>query len=526
MVKKIEKIINTINGEFLGIVPPKFEFFKINLLQRTQVIKPIKKNSEEFNINDYTIEINSSEISNSYYEELSKNLKQLFDMSWVQFNWDTKIFLYYTTKYTGEDGFKKQQLTNIFEFLIDFEKKYKEEKAISYSDFNVDKKEFKSYKDEDIVVKYNADLDAFIVLAISFLGSEKYRILANASKQKDKFGNSLIDKNFFDDIYQNKNIDKKMFFIINTYDYAKVKGLIEKNKEEKEIFLNTQEKVVEEYRTDFVSYEEKNIFKFKLKFIEDKKCFEFYSKGFSDPQSDRFGHSVQRSLLARWALNFIFSEEVPGSVMLKDGKMTHVICYEVDTPNFYKVELDIQKGSSLRDKELFIPADNWDRLNRIYNRFLEVNKLFNRPEKTVKIKGVDFLSRASTNVNLTIYPAIYLSEKGDPLFIYQYRSLGGKITFEEDGKTIKKCTENSVSMKGVPITFQEMNEFFTSHLYAEKIKANSIFLNSEIWLGINNKSVLLNEEERKIAFDSIYMHAKLANDIKNDSSVVIKKHKI
>lgn len=525
MAKHKEKIEELLSNTFLGIEIPQLELFSVDLLQKTQIIKRVKTGEEESRENNYTIKINRSNINKSSHGELAKNLQQLFGMSFIPFNWESQTFTYYTSKYTGDDNFKKQQLNNIFDYLKEFEEKYKIEKASSLAVFNKEKLVFNDYKDDEIVVKYHHGLDSFIVLATNFLGKEKYSILANASKEKGSLESSQIESTFFDGLYEHKNRSKKMYFMINSYDYEHVKKLIEIKKEEVSQFLKEQTKVVEENKATFVSYEEKNIFGFKLKFDEEKKCFNFYCRGYAEPTSD-YGEAPDRSLLARWALNFILSEEVidknvPTNLDESEIKETHMHSYEIDLDNHLKVLLDIRKESSLREKSLWVPADNWERLEKMYHRFLKNNELFGREEKSIKLVEANFLLRGSSGVNLKTYPAIYLNEKGNAFFIYSYRSAISRYTYEEDKVTIKKTIPASTTMRGVPISFEELNNFLNNHPLSTHIKMNTIFLNSEIWMRDNNGNTLLTDEERQSAFDNIYMHAKIRNE-----TATVKKAKV
>lgn len=525
MNKRIEKITEIKDGCFLDIEVPALDLFKVKLSHKIESVKKIKTGEVQSMTNDYLIEIDRSSFTRASHQEIASNLQQLFGMSWTSFNWSTNTFNYYTSKYTGDENFKRQQLLNIFDFLKDYELSYITKNSASIESFNKEKATFEPYKDEEIVAKYHEGLDAVVVLAISFLGKDKYAILANASKEKGYFNDISIDKEFFTELYTNKNITKKMYFVVNAYDYAKVKDLIEKKKEEKIIFVNKQEQYIETNKKTFIEHDEKNIFDFKIKFNEERKGFEFFCKGYHEPEPNYFGNYTPRGILAKWALNFILSEKLNQQNIEQQSinqqehielPPTHSLCNDIDLENHYRINLDVQKDSSLREKNLFVPADNWDMLKRVYDRFLEVNSMFNRPEKTIKINDASFLSRGSANVRLDNCPAIYLDAKGNATFVYQYRNVSGRTSKKDPEKTSQGYT----AMKGIDISFKEVQEFFTNHPFAEQIKNNSIFLNTEIWVR-DSQNIQISEDERLEAFNNIYMHAKINNEAK-----AIRKEKV
>ena len=521
MAKRTEIIHENKEGEFLGIKAPALELFKVVLQQRSQSIKQVKTGEITSQVNDYTLSINRTAISKSYHEELANNLKQMFGMNWAPFNWTTQTFNYYTSKYTGDDEFKKNQLTQIFEYLADFEKDYKLKRKQSYSEFHEDKENFENYKDEELVVKYHPELDAVIVLAISFLGTEKYKILAGASKEKGKLGHSSLQESFFDDIYVSKTRSNKMYFIINPYDYQNVKTLIEKKKEEKELFLEKQNEAIEAHKHEFIDYNDKNMFDFKIKFHEDRKCFEFYCKGFHDPTRDFWGRSNPRSILARWALNFIISEELSHDDFIEKREAAQYSdSDEIDLENHYKPTLDIQKDSSSREKQLWVPAEQWQKLQRMLERFKKENEFFQRAEKTLKISDINLLSRSANGVNLSRYPSIYFdkSGKGKAYLIYQYRNVEGRTSYEEDKVTIKKQSSPYLGMKGIELTMKEIDMFLNTHPLSQQIRNNTVYMNSEVWMNNGSQNTALTQEEREHAFENIYMHVKLENETKQAST--------
>lgn len=519
MAKLIETFTETQSGTFLGVSIPELEFFKIELTHNSNVKRLIKSAVEKMRTNDYVLRINRENISDSYHNELSENLKLLFNMNFAAFNKENKTFTYYTTNYSGNDEEKKQRLEKIFIFLKEFEQEYKLTKKESLEAFDKEKDSFENYKDHFFLVKYHKELNSIVVMLKGFVGPEKFKMLARASSRSGSFSSVGVEDEFFDDMEIVKNKDKKRIFIIPPSEYNNMKDLVETVKTEKKVFIQTQEKITQENKDNFINYEEDNVFDFRIKFDEENKVFEFFCKGFSDPTPDMYGRQNPRGLLANWALNFILSEEISDELAENkdspDFENYYADNIEISIPNYFKIKLDLLPASSKREKTLLIPADNWEKINKIYKAFEKQNELFSRPHTTFKLGDPYFVQNRIDGSNLQKYPAIYFDEKGQSYFTYQYRSVSPRKKEEGD---LKSAKEPYLSMKGIKISFAEAEKFLNNHEFSENIKNNTVFLNSEIWMRNKDEkgnATLLNYQERLDAYESIYLNAKLLNTTKS-----------
>lgn len=517
MAKLIEYITKKVDGSFLDITIPNFDFFKIDLSTTISIRKKIKTEEEEVLDTNFQILINRSEVNKSFQQELSNELKAIFKMSFAKFDWHTNSFMYYTNKYQTLDE-KKEILINIFSYLKKFEEKYKIIKDESDIAFNKEKENFESYKDEDFVIKYNKELDTIVVLSLSFMGPDKYKLLSNCSKKVSKFKESGIEEGFFDDLISINSIEKKTCFVIDPSSYIKIKNLIETKKKENEEFLKEQEKIIQQNEDEFDKYHfnEKNVFDFKLNFNNEKKCFEFYCRGYVDPVFNIGGYDQQRGILSQWAIDCIYSEYLPEEERENALGKTHDNHNDISVPYHYKILLDYQKDNSVKEKILYVPADNIERIKKIYNNFSEQNKIFNRPLKSIKLNNLEGLSyRTPGGVNIEKFPVIYIDQKNNILFAFKYLN---KVP-REDKKT-SEIIPGSLTLRGVTISYKEMEEFFENHPMADMLKRNSVFLNSEARLNSNDKQkVQFTEKEREEVWDSIYMHAKLSYELERDKAL-------
>lgn len=519
MAKLIEKVNESIEGQFLDITPPKFDLFEIKLLQKSSYKRVIKTGEEKNREDDFVIRIDRSKISDSNHKELSELLKIAFGMNFAAYNYESKTFTYYTTSYSGTIEEKKARLQKIFSHLIDFENEYKENRKEAIESFNNEKSSFENYNDNLLMVKYNEKLDCVVVMLKVRVDISMYRVLAKVKSKMGTLEQVDIDSDFFDDIEVVKGKEKKSCFVIPPTEYINIKNFIEKVKENKATFLNNQKEYSLKNKEFFKEYTEENIFDFKLKFDEEQQAFEFYCKGCTKPSIDAFGRQAERSTLAYWAINFILSEEVLEEETTKedfDKRYEHTS--EIAEQLKYKIALDLLPNSSAKDRKMFIPADNAEKLSRIYENFIRENELFSRPVKTLRVEDASILGGSIAGVNLKKSPFIFFDEKGKTFLVYQFRTVSSR-----------KTDNIYLSLKGVQINMKEVDNFLNNHPFSDMIKRNTFYFNSEMWLRDkkSNQGVptLITEEERESAFNSIYLHASLQQNNSAENKVK-KKNKI
>lgn len=542
---KYETLIN--NGSFLGITPPEYEHFKIELIETTKIGK--KGLEEVSRENNFQLKIVSS-IAQAYKEKLDELLKIAFKLNWAPYDYREKAYNYYT-KYIAEDE-KKDRLTAIFQTLKDFEVYYKDAVKESIKVFNEDALDKKSYDDHEVVVKYNEEKKCFVVLAIRFLGAGKYPLLANAAFKKGTISTTNYkESGFFDEFVDWEKYKKKdlYFFEINPESYLEIRNLIEIKKKEKEIYIEEQEKFLEETNiNDLANFEEENIFDLKIKYNEEQKMFEFFCKGYFEPE--RFGYSKSpRSFLSRLAVNYILSKELSdeefhdnfGSMYgfqeqeKKELKNDFVRDDDLDlSGQRFKYNLKFLEQSTKREKKLFLPLSYNNVLKEIIQNFENNRHLFGKKIKEIKIKNHNPIM-AETYLNKS-YPTIYLNDDGKCYFILATREtsevLPGQVLKSEVNEhgelvplKVSKGKSASFSMKALEITHKEALFYFFEHAWANKIEENSIYLNSELWMTNENKPQL-NQEDRKKSFDILLLHNKIQSEANKTEAKKVKKLKI
>lgn len=536
---------------FMGIAPPNYEKFAVKLIEKVTIGNEKKSRNEVSRVHNYELSIEIKDIAESHLKELGEQLKDLFQLKWVPYDWKTKTYNYYTSSYQ-EESVKRSQLTQIFDYLKEFENEYGNKVAHSIDLFNQDAISKKSYKDHEIVVKYDEVSKNFVVLALLFIGGEKYSLLSKASLEHGKLSDSLLQKDFFSDLI---DLGKKdpLYFMIKPDSYISVRDLIEKKVQENIQFNDEQKQYAINFKEeDLPLYNKPNIFDFKIDFNKETNCFHFYCKGYYESINPISGYYIPRNIINSIALNFILSEEI------QDNELINIYPNKfhdkgINRDGYYKIPLDFIPSSSKKDKELILPANYIEKLTKIKNNFLQIEDLFSRPEKTIKIIDNDFLSNASTGF-MTTYPTIFLADKGKMFLICNYRNVAGnqnKIYAEADRiyqESLKEFLNNesepilenkpinkkiiverpfSINMKGVAITFEEMEYFLNKHPWAEQIRANTVYMNTEIWMKGKNANFGISQQDRETMFTALHLNALLANVEKpNVVKKELKKKKI
>lgn len=538
---------------FIDIKPPEYQYFKIDLIQVDSVTKEKKSGKEVKRTHDYKLNIDASKINNDHIPELSAVLKDLFHLAWAPYTFTTKTYKYFTTR-QQEQSVKHSQLTQIFEYLQEFELEYNKKIANSIELFHKDSVSKQSYSDAEVVVKFDEEKQAFVILALSYLGAEKYGQLSKASFEKGTLEDQYPDS-FFEGLVEEKRIQNKkkkiFYFLVEPQSYLSVKNLIEKQTKENIEFYEAQTNLVKTLTVeDLPLYNKPNIFDFKIEFNDSLKCFIFYSKSFNKSMYE--GNQTPRSLIGKIAVNYIYSEEIIDEEIFSLYPNNHNDD-EIDFPNHKKIILDFKPGSSVKDKKFIVAATDIAKMQKLKDNFLKCEELFSRPQTVIKIVENDII-----NGSYKKHPAMYLDEKGNIFLILSYRNIAGNTNTtqnyldnyypiikdsnptEEDFSQIlddlsklpkklpkmKKERLSSVNMTGIPITYPEFMHFITEHPWAKNIKDNSFSLNTDIWLKGENPNLGTTEEEREKMFANLIFRAKLNHESEKKPTTYVKKKKI
>ena len=478
-----------VEGKFDDIVSPNFELFNVTLKERnyqTQDAKTLDLISSE---KTFEIKIDATKVANSFINALSDELKVAFSLNFAPFDRDTRCYNFYITRYAGDITARKSILTGIFDTLEEFEKDYFKKIEQTKPVFEKAKEEVKDFYTDEFDVKFFAKMDTFVVLAKSFIGGDSFKKLASCSKKIGK----LIDNPELTQLFDNPKYAKKSYFIISQSDYIVINDYIRSLKKNNETFLDAQETFYtqsEKNRFKDLEFDKPNVFDYKIKINEERKCFEFFCKGFElSPAWE--GIAPQRNLLELWALNFILSSPIS---QMKNEE--YIIEDDLIVTDFGKESLVCQKDSSKKDKVYYVPFTEIEKLERIYQNYLKENELWSRQQFTVKHSCTNF-QKIVLNADMKKYPAVYLNGDGQAYLVFDSRE-----------SSSKKLDVTMINLKGIKITPDEFKKFITSHQFSEKIENNTKALNAQLWAG---PSAVFNYESVEAAYNDVVMAYRINN---------------
>lgn len=532
------------NNSFLDIAIPTFDWINVSFSHQRSIEfrdeNDILKSSD-----DYQIVIDMSKKMIGEDKELSKKIKDVTKLSFAPYNWSTKSYNFYTNERTGSIDDKKNILSSLLQVLKKYEIDSKNNFTISKEMYEDDIKNNYFFENAEILVKIHKPTNKFIVLAKGFLGSQQYGMLRSISEYNSNLvkpeeitplneNQYLLSTDFFKEEMKNKKIDKKTYFVVGDSQYYKLKEYISNLNEKQEQFIEEQKVISNNKNLSNLDIEEDNIFDLKIKFNENEQCFSFYGKGYFDSSS--FYGTTQRNILGLWALNFIYSDEEKFPGVESDGYYNN----EVIVPNKDKIILEKTIGGSKKDKDVRVPASEWKKIERIKKNYEEVMKFWGRKNKDIKITHCDFSSYGL----LSRIPLVYIDNKGGCFFAYGSRRMGHfkSISTNNDSMLLdpiviqsdlesgkeeknKRNIKFSQTLKTIPISYEEAKFFLDSHPFSDKIKKDSITLNSVIHAGSLNHNQLSYEERLNI-FNTVLLMAEMASQTKDMPQVNKKKIKI
>lgn len=540
--KTLRAVQEQIENKFLDIEVPELDWVKVNLIETKTTWIDNKTEAVEKVENNFNVTIYVGERLNSEDKELSKKVQEICHLNFPPYYWKEKAYRFYTTERTGNEELKKEILTNLLTNFKEYEKDKKNQFEESNKVFEEDAKNKIKLDSVDLLMKFHEETNRFVVLAKDFIGPEKYALLRRASEYSgnlvhpDFIGPENINKyalttEFFKEDMPNKKLEKKTYFFINPSMYENVKLHFGLEKKAAAEFLESQKKISQQHDLSQYDLEVDNVFDLKIKFVPENQCFEFYGKGYFDSVGFN-GMRSQRGLLAMWALNFIYSEDkldvntYAADDIIVDGKD--------------KIHLETVKGGSKKEKNVRIPASEWQKVAKIKENFEEVNKFWSRPEKSIKITHCDF---SSLNL-LDRFPAVFFDKKGESYLAFSSRRMGvfkalgqnsinqndfmddvEMIHINEDGTEKKKRdVKFSQTLKTIPISFKEATYFMEEHPFSDFIKRGTVELNTKVW-GPENQFGLSKEEKDQV-FNTILLHAEIYDQTKGTDKPKAKKFKL
>lgn len=543
MVKNIRtKYTDTLNeNTFMGITVPEFEHFQITLVEHVRVGK--KGEDEVSRDHNFNLKIKSA-IAKAYKEKLDNELKTAFKLNWAPFDYHTQQYQYYTSKYVP-DSEKMERLTNVFEVLKNFEIYYKDAVKESVKLFEIDAIDKRSYLDYEVAVKFNEEKNCFVVIALRFLGEGKYPILANASLKKGKLSETTYKESGFFDEFVNWDKQKKdmYYFEINPESYVEIRNLIEVKEKAKELFQEKQNEILEKVgQENLAHFDEENIFDLKVIYDEKLKMFEFYCKGYFQPQ--KYGYSqADRTLIPFLAVNHVLSKELSEQeiednfVAMPNGQYKdNRFVEDMDLfDNRFKYNLKLEEETAKRDKRLYVSLEYNDILKEIIANYETSKPFFGRKIKEIKIKNANAVN-ASSRINKK-YPSIYLNDDGRCFYVLAtretYEVLAGTVTAKEKvtesgdiiPAKVSKGKSASFSMKALEISHEEALHYLYESPYKEEVERNSIYLNTELWMTNENKPQL-NDDDRLKSFNILLLNNKLQGESKKKQQEKTKTKKL
>lgn len=535
-------------NQYLDVSLPNLESFKFTLNQTTTTWQDVKTDEIIKVDNDFHILFDTTGVLNSEDRELSKRVQEATKLNFAPYSWKEKTYKFYTTERTGTEEEKKEILKNLFDIFKNYEVERKVHIKDSLEVFQQDSREKIKMSTPELLMKFNESVNKFVVVAVDFLGSEKFSILRRSSEYMGKLcqPNEILPNNmnkyalsvdFFKEDLPNKKLDNKSYFFINPANYEHVKMLFISEEKKLQKFIEEQKAISKTQDLSQYNIEEENEFGLKIKFDAQNQCFEFYGKGYFEPETG-YGYTSSyytknRSLLGTWALNFIYSKP-------RDEQSEGSYHSEIMSGEKEKIELEFIKGGTKREKNMRVPASEWKKIKLIKDNY-ETQKIFwQRPEKSIKITDCDF----DVGSIIERFPAIYFDAKGSPFFIRGsrrtgiFKSIGMQAMSSTNANAAlgilddfddvvspapvstsvtdvvekkKKEPKFAITLKAIPITFEEAINFMENHEFADKIKSNTIRLNANAW---NKQNEYLDKEKQQEIFDTVFLHAKLQSENK------------
>lgn len=486
--KQIHSNIVT-EGKFDDINPPDLELFNITLKEKDYQIQDAKTLALISSDKTFEIKIDASKVAKSFINDLSNELKVAFSLSFAPFDRQTNSYNFYITRYAGDMTARKNILTGIFETLEQFEKVYSEKLKQVKPVFEKAKEEVKDFHTDEFDVRFSSNLDTFVVVAKSFIGGDAFRKLASCSQKVGK----LLDSTELTQLFDNPKYAKKSYFIINQGDYIAINDYIRGLKKNNENFLDIQEKFFsesEEKRFKELEFDKPNIFDYKIKINEERKCFEFFCKGFELAPAWE-GIRPQRNLLQTWALNFILSSPI-NEMKNEEYKIEQ----DLRIADYGQESLVYQKDSSRKDKVYYVPFTEIEKLERIHKNYLKEDEIWSRQQFTVKHSCSNF-QKFVLNADMNKSPAVYLNGDGQAYLVFDSRE-----------SSSRKLDIPVINLKGFKITPDEFKEFITSHPFAEQIENNTKALNAQLWAGPTG---VFNYESVEAAYADVIMAYRINN---------------
>lgn len=504
MAKKITKIIMTPN-KFVDVAIPEFNLFNFELQEKDYQTLSEKTKEVLTSEKTFSLVIDADKVSKSFIPILSEELKNAFGLSFAPYNYKEKKYNFYTTSYSTNLEERKNRLACIFSVLANFEITYKEKIENNKPIFEEAIVKIQDFETEDFIIKYSSKLQTFIALSKIFMGPGMFGKFASCSEKYTK----VMDDEILKEIFTEKKFQKKTCFIINKNEYVVIDELFKQLKNKNDEFLNEQSSFIKKEIESPSSLEVDipNVFDFKIKVNEERKCFEFFCKGYEVNSWE--GKTEERKLLGNWALNFIFSAP---TISLPEEKRKHE--YEIINQENSKILINYQKDSSKKEKIYMVPLTEMPSLKIIHDNFQRENLFWSRPQYVIKkpLNNFEKLSLNGSNwSNFDKSPGIFLNSDGQAYFVFEFR----------DSRSIKS-TSALVAMKGIKISFQEFEMFMNEHLLHKEIKENTFSLNVQIWSGLKSEAPT---EERQKAFDDVFLAYKL-NNYNPEKNSVSKKMKI
>lgn len=510
--KKNKSILESfvIENQFLDVMIPKIDNIPIELTTKVNRYKNSITEEIEKEDYDYTVSFSMNFFHPIENKEFSKKIQEITKMPFPPYKFYEKKYLFYTSKWTGDLENKKEILKNLFQYLTAYEKEFIASNQKYQETIKNDITNSVSLETIHYTLQYNKELKSYILLLKTFIGTDKYVQFKQSSNhigkiadfssveyQKEVHTPFDIDYSFFG----KKEYLNKSYFVINPLYYLDVKNIILLDKEKENNFFEMQKKESEKQDLSKFDIEENNLFQLKIKFIPEKNWFEFYCKGYDEP-SFYNGYKTNRKLLSLFAINFLLSEPYDSNIHENFYSDSDIV-----SDSKQKIQLTFIDGSDKRHKKMLVPATDWQQIEKIYHNYYEIQKLFGRPVKSIKITNTFF------NFSDNRYPSIYFSNKGENFLIISSR-LQGYSNFQNIADQVKKSKSQQkpvATLKGFSISKEEVDHFLNHHIFSEYIRQNTKEINIQT---IAEKSNLSREEKEKI-WTSIWLNYELNQSTNN-----------
>ncbi len=488
-----------LNKKFWDIDIPTFNHIKIELSELA-----IKKKSHDFKI---TIDLSS--VFKTRDKDFEDAYKNIFKMNFASYDYKSKIYMYYSSgRDTLEENKEKinQMFNKLIEIDLSFQEKIKnksqnEEKILLLDKELIPYGQIVHLKQNFMVFYFTKRVDQEVFSNLKNHAQYSRLIDKNSLNEKDVF-NLLIEKKLhhyecfkqitkkFDEIIKDiepktidncknnplflkflNNLSYENMMIIDPLEFDFWNDLIKIEKSKMlEIFqdISIKEAVIKQsFDLKSLEVKEDNVFDLSIEYLEEKKWFKISCKGLLE-SIDNFGRVNPIKNAAHWASNMLLVDEKTPLTSYYYKKDYH--------RDVKALEFNFLPDSSRKNKENYLPVDEYEKVKILKENFEKEKQFFERP--IVKLKDYNIQME-------TFFP--YVDSQGQAYFI---------IGKNRSTKEPEKCT-----LKGFKIKHEELLYLINQHPLHQILKQH--FQEYNYWMACLKENAI-NTQSLNLSFKELF----------------------